>query len=139
MGHWEWGIGHGAMGFWILDFGFWIGNWELGMGHGAWGMGHGAWGIGKKEDLRKTVSKFPCVGARHCRALLDVASMRKFKSSVSASNAPPNHSFGHSGALRRTKGEVSGKPSSLMRLTHPTSAGQTTTGRGEWQASPYDM
>jgi len=36
MGHWAWGIGHGAWG---------IGHWALGMGHGAWGIGHWALGI----------------------------------------------------------------------------------------------
>jgi hypothetical protein len=33
MGHWAWGMGHGALG---------MGHWAWGMGHGAWGMGHWA-------------------------------------------------------------------------------------------------
>ncbi|CAI5502189.1 unnamed protein product, partial [Closterium sp. Naga37s-1] len=37
VGHWEWGIGSGALG---------VGHWEWGIGSGALGVGHWQWGIG---------------------------------------------------------------------------------------------
>jgi hypothetical protein len=66
MGHWAWGIGHGALS---------MGHWAWGMGHGALGMGQGcanlkvwAWGIGISPPLPHSPSPMP-LGTR-CYSLL---------------------------------------------------------------------